>query len=228
MTHPIFTQLHKGLIVSCQALEEEPLHGAEMMVKMAKAAEAAGAVGIRANGASDVRMIREQSPLPVIGLIKRNYADSPVYITATQQEVDDLISANASMIALDGTRRSRPGGTNLEELIAYIHARGLPVMADISTLEEAQYAEQVGADCVSTTLSGYTPYSLQQEAPDLALVQQAAQALSIPVIAEGRIWQPEQAVEALKAGAYAVVVGSAITRPQLIAERYVQAIRKFG
>ncbi|WNR46130.1 N-acetylmannosamine-6-phosphate 2-epimerase [Paenibacillus roseipurpureus] len=226
MTQDLFSHLFGGLIVSCQALEDEPLHGADTMMKMAQAAELAGAVGIRANGAADVKAIRAHTHLPVIGLIKREYADSEIYITATRREVDELIEAGATMIAIDGTCRPRPQGETLEGLVSYMKLRGVPVMADISTFEEAKYAEEIGVDCVSTTMSGYTSYSSQQEDPDIKLVKEASEALRIPVIAEGRIWHPDQAAGALKAGAFAVVVGSAITRPQLIAERYVQAIRK--
>ncbi|CAG7657200.1 N-acetylmannosamine-6-phosphate 2-epimerase [Paenibacillus allorhizosphaerae] len=226
MSDPFFEQIRARLIVSCQALEDEPLHGSDVMAKMAKAAEIGGAAAIRANGADDVRAIRQAVPLPVIGLVKRNYPDSEIYITSTRREVDELIEAGASMIAFDATRRPRPSGETLESLIAYMHSRGVKMMADISTLEESAYAASLGVDCVSTTLSGYTPYSPQDPGPDLQLIREAVRALSIPVIAEGKIWDPSQAVQALEAGAYAVVVGSAITRPQLIAERYASAIRR--
>ncbi|TMV17992.1 N-acetylmannosamine-6-phosphate 2-epimerase [Paenibacillus thermoaerophilus] len=217
-----------GLIVSCQALPDEPLHSSYIMARMAVAAKEGGACAIRSNSGADVRSIREATGLPVIGLVKRDYPDSEIYITATRREVDELIEAGADMIALDATLRPRPNGEKLSDLIAYVKSRGALVMADISTLDEAVEAAMLGADCVSTTLSGYTPYSPKLEGPDLGLVRDAVRELSprgVPVIAEGRIWDPADAARALEAGAYAVVVGSAISRPQLITRRYAEAVK---
>jgi N-acylglucosamine-6-phosphate 2-epimerase len=135
------------------------------------------------------------------------------------------MEVGVDMIALDTTRRPRPNGETLESIIAYMKERGQKIMADISTLEEARYAESLGVDCISTTLSGYTPYSVQQDEPDFNLVQAAVAQLQIPVIAEGKINLPQQAARMLDLGAHAVVVGSAITRPQLITERYAQEIK---
>lgn len=222
----ILESLHLGLIVSCQALPDEPLHGPEIMARMAVAAEEGGAVGIRANGAADVRAIKQAVALPVIGIVKRNYPDSAVYITPTLREIEELLEAGADMIAFDATRLSRPGNCTLEQIIDLLNASPAASMADISTLEEALYAESLGVSCVSTTLSGYTPYSRQQKGPNLELLGQAAQRLKIPVIAEGRISQPAQVEAALNLGAYAVVVGSAITRPQLITRQFAAAARK--
>ncbi|NQX47870.1 N-acetylmannosamine-6-phosphate 2-epimerase [Paenibacillus tritici] len=226
MSKNILESLHLGLIVSCQALPDEPLHGPEIMARMALAAEVGGAVGIRANGAADVRAIKQAVALPVIGIVKRNYPDSAVYITPTLREIEELLEAGADMIAFDATRLSRPGNCTLEQIIDLLNASPAASMADISTLEEALYAESLGVSCVSTTLSGYTPYSRQQEGPNLELLGQAAQRLKIPVIAEGRISQPAQVEAALNLGAYAVVVGSAITRPQLITRQFAAAARK--
>ncbi|QUL58240.1 N-acetylmannosamine-6-phosphate 2-epimerase [Paenibacillus tritici] len=226
MSKNILESLHLGLIVSCQALPDEPLHGPEIMARMALAAEEGGAVGIRANGAADVRAIKQAVALPVIGIVKRNYPDSAVYITPTLREIEELLEAGADMIAFDATRLSRPGNCTLEQIIDLLNASPAASMADISTLEEALYAESLGVSCVSTTLSGYTPYSRQQEGPNLELLGQAAQRLKIPVIAEGRISQPAQVEAALNLGAYAVVVGSAITRPQLITRQFAAAARK--
>ncbi|RAW15319.1 N-acetylmannosamine-6-phosphate 2-epimerase [Paenibacillus taichungensis] len=219
-------KLHLGLIVSCQALSDEPLHGAAMMARMAAAAEEGGAAGIRANGAADVRAIKQTVSLPVIGIVKRNYPDSAVYITPTLREIDELLEAGADIIAFDATRQSRPKNHTLEQITAYLNANGVVSMADISILEEALYAESLGVSCVSTTLSGYTPYSRQQEGPNLELLGMSAQRLKIPVIAEGRISKPFQVEEALDLGAYAVVVGSAITRPQLITRQFAAVTRK--
>lgn len=222
----ILEKLHLGLIVSCQALPDEPLHGPEIMARMAVAAAEGGAIAIRANGAADVRAIKQAVALPVIGIVKRNYPDSDVYITPTLRETEELLEAGADIIAFDGTRQTRPGNCTLEQIIDLLTASPAASMADISTLEEALYAESLGVSCVSTTLSGYTPYSRQQEGPNLELLEQAAQRLKIPVIAEGRISQPGQVEAALNLGAYAVVVGSAITRPQLITRPFAAAARK--
>ncbi|QLG42788.1 N-acetylmannosamine-6-phosphate 2-epimerase [Paenibacillus taichungensis] len=219
-------KLHLGLIVSCQALADEPLHGAAMMARMAAAAEEGGAAGIRANGAADVRAIKQTVSLPVIGIVKRNYPDSAVYITPTLREIDELLEAGADIIAFDATRQSRPENYTLEQITAYLNANKAVSMADISILEEALYAESLGVSCVSTTLSGYTTYSRQQEGPNLELLEMSAQQLKIPVIAEGRISKPSQVEEALDLGAYAVVVGSAITRPQLITRQFAAVTRK--
>ncbi|MCS7464798.1 N-acetylmannosamine-6-phosphate 2-epimerase [Paenibacillus doosanensis] len=214
-----------GLIVSCQALEHEPLHGGDTMAKMAKAAQQSGAIGIRTNGVRDIRAIKETVSLPVIGIIKRDIPGSSVFITPTLEEVKAVIAAGADIVAMDVTDREG----RLEQarfLIDYAHQAGAAVMADVSTFEEGVEAERLGADFVGTTLSGYTPYSRQAEEPDFELIRRLSAQLKTPVIGEGRIWTPEQAVQALEAGAAYVVVGSAITRPQLIAARYVDALKK--
>ncbi|WP_160032794.1 N-acetylmannosamine-6-phosphate 2-epimerase [Paenibacillus sp. An7] len=219
-------QIRKGLIASCQALPGEPLFGSDTMAKMAKAAEEGGAVAIRANSAEDVRAIKQAVELPVIGIVKRDYPDSDVYITPTPREAYELVEAGADMIAMDATRRKRPGEITLETMVDYMRSLNIPIMADISTLQEGEYAASLGVTCVSTTLSGYTPYSPNLQGPDLELVKEAVQKLTIPVIAEGRIQEPSQVEEVLRLGAYAVVVGSAISRPQLITKRFADAARK--
>lgn len=217
-------ELKGKLIVSCQALSDEPLYGSETMGKMALAAKQGGAAAIRAQGVADITEIKKVTGLPVIGLIKQNYDDSDVYITPTMTEVEALIAAPCEMIALDMTMRPRPNREKMLTLVKAIKAADKLVLADISTIEEGVMAEEFGADAVSTTLSGYTPYSPQQKGPDLALVAALAEALTVPLIAEGRIGTPAELQEALKAGAYAVVVGSAITRPQLITKSFVDAL----
>lgn len=215
----------RGLIVSCQALEHEPLHGGDAMAKMAKAAFQSGAIGIRTNGVADIRAIKEAVDLPVIGLIKRDIPGSDVFITPTLDEVVAIIGAGADIVALDVTARE-DRLMKAAELIDFAHKAGVAVMADVSTYEEGIAAEKLGADFIGTTLSGYTPYSTQIEGPDLALVGSLSADVQVPVVAEGRIWNPEEAALALQAGAAYVVVGSAITRPQLITARYVEAVQK--
>lgn len=213
------------LVVSCQALEGEPLFGAEIMARMAVAAAQGGAVAIRANSPADIRAIRAAVSLPIIGLYKAHLPGFEVYVTPTVEHALSVAEAGADVIALDATARPRPDGFDLRTFIDCVHrTTGRPVMADISTLEEAIAAEEAGADLVSTTLSGYTPYSPQLEGPDLELVWKAAQRLAVPLFAEGRYHTPEQAAQAVRLGAYAVIVGGAITRPTEIARRFVAAL----
>jgi N-acylglucosamine-6-phosphate 2-epimerase len=223
----IFEPLRGGLIVSCQALPDEPLFGAEIMARMAIAAWEGGAVGIRANTPSDIRAIREAVPqLPLIGLFKVVVPDfEEVYITPRQEEADAVARAGADIIALDATLRPHPEGTAADLIRAVKQTTDKLVMADIATEADALAAVEAGADVISTTLSGYTADSPKLDGPDLDLVRRlAALHLPVPVIAEGRIHTPEQARAALNAGAFAVVVGGAITRPQQIARRFAQAL----
>lgn len=212
------------LIVSCQALEDEPLHGSHIMARMALAAKVGGAAAIRANSPEDVRAIRAMVDLPLIGLYKDG--DSGVYITPTVDHALQVADAGADIVALDATARPRPNGDTLEAQIAAVHSRGKLVLADVSTLDEALAAQALGADLAAPTLSGYTDYSPQLEGPDYALIQMMVRHLSIPVIAEGRVRTPEEARLALEYGAAAVVVGSAITRPQVITEQFVKGLAK--
>ena len=212
------------LIVSCQALADEPLHSSFIMGRMAKAAKEGGAIAIRAQGIDDIIEIKRVTNLPVIGIIKENYKDSEIYITPTKKEIDALLSTSCEMIALDATKRQRPNKESLKELIDYIHENKVLVMADISTYEEAVKAEELGVDCVSTTLSGYTKYSTQGDGPDLELIKRLSKDLKIPVIGEGKINTPEELRQAFECGAYSCVVGGAITRPQLITKKFVKSI----
>lgn len=227
----LLTQLRGGLIVSCQALADEPLFGPEHMAVMARAAAEGGAVGIRANGPADIAAIRAKVPLPVIGLFKEDIVGCEVRITPTCAHADQIAQAGSDVIACDATRRLRPNNLTVHQLIAYIHERlGLPVLADVSTLEEGLEAVNAGADLVATTLSGYTSYSLLQPGPDFDLLKQLVAQLhpkGIPVVAEGRMTTPDLAGQAVRLGAHAVVVGGAITRPQWITSQFVNALRKF-
>lgn len=217
--------LKGGLIVSCQALPEEPLFGAKIMAKMAIAAEQGGAVAIRANSPVDIAAIRAVTTLPLIGLSKAEVPGYAVYITPTLADALAVSEAGADMIALDATDRPHPEGATADFIRRVRAATGKPVLADISTVAEALAAQDAGADFISTTMSGYTPYSPQQETPDLELVTRLSSLLTVPLIAEGRIATPEQARAALDAGAWAVVVGGAITRPQQITARFVRTVR---
>lgn len=197
-----------------------------IMPLMAKAAILGGACGIRTNSYRDVSKIKETVSVPVIGLIKKKYENFPQHITVGMDEIDDLVEAKADIIALDCTLRERHDGLTINEFIAKIKNKypNILLMADISTLEEGINAYKAGVDFVGTTLSGYTPYTQNDPAPNFDLIKKLVESIPIPVIAEGRIHTPEQAKKMLELGAYAVVVGGAITRPLEITERFVKGM----
>ncbi len=225
----ILAAIRGGLIVSCQARPGSPLRSPEIMAAMARAASIGGARGIRANTPEDVAAIRAAVGLPLIGLWKQDIRGFDVYITPTLAAAKAIAAAGADIVALDATLRPHPEGLDAGELIRAVKgALRVLVMADISTLEEGIAAARAGADIVSTTLSGYTPYSPQIKGPDLELVAALSRAVSVPVIAEGRISTPAEARRALDAGAYAVVVGTAITAPDAITARFVRALHPDG
>lgn len=221
----VIKRIQGGLIVSCQALEEEPLHSSFIMAKMARAAQMGGALAIRANSYADIKAIKEEVDLPVIGIIKKNYQGYQPYITPTLEEVIQLVEAGADIIALDATSSTKPKDLSTRELFESIKA-SFPnqiLMADISNASEGIEAAKIGFELVSTTLSGYTQDSPKLEGPDFELIN-SLKDINVPVIAEGRIATPQEAKEALNSGAYAVVIGAAITRPQLITKKFVDAI----
>ncbi|MET7827005.1 N-acetylmannosamine-6-phosphate 2-epimerase [Streptomyces sp. NPDC005386] len=221
-TRDTLHHLTGALIVSCQALPGEALHGADIMARMAQAAVAGGARAVRVNGLADVGAVRRAVTVPVIGLWKDG--EEGVYITPTLDHARRVADAGADLVALDATGRPRPDGRTLAETIAALHELGIGVLADVSTHEEGLAAEAAGADAVATTLSGYTPHSAPAHGPDFALVTSLATALDVPLIAEGRIGTPEEAARVLALGAHAVVVGGAITRPTAITERFAAAL----
>lgn len=227
----ILERIKGQLIVSCQALPSEPLYVEEksIMYLMARAAKQAGSPCIRTSSIRDVTAIKEETGLPVIGIIKIVYDGYDSYITPTMKEVDQLYAADADIIALDCTMRKRGDGTEINEFIAQIKEKypDAILMADISTYEEGVNAWKCGVDFVGTTLSGYTDYSPKVDGPDVELVKKLSQNIDIPVIAEGKVHYPDQAVEMLEAGAYAVVVGGAITRPLEIATRFMNRVKEY-
>ncbi len=224
----LFEQMKGKVIVSCQAVPGEPLYVEEksIMYLMARAAKQAGTPVIRTSSIRDVIAIKEETGLPVIGLIKVQYDGFESYITPTMKEVDALVEAGSDVIALDCTNQKRGDGKSISEFITEVR-RKYPdeiLMADISTYEEGVNAWKLGVDIVGTTMSGYTPYSPKLDGPDYELVKKLSSTVDIPVIGEGRVHSPEQAVEMLNAGAFAVVVGGAITRPLEIAQRFIKAV----
>lgn len=217
--------LRGGLIVSCQAYAGEPLRDARTMSLIAQSVAIPGVVGIRAQGLDDIRLIHETVLLPQIGLLKVG-ADG-VFITPTLADALAVVRAGAEIVALDGTRRPRPDGLSLAETIAAIHEQSdAQVMADAGTLDDGLAAQDAGADLVGTTLSGYTGEPRKINGPDLELVTVLSNRLTVPVLAEGRIHTPAQASAAIDAGAFAVVVGTAITHPATITSWFVEAVRR--
>lgn len=222
--------LRGKLIVSCQALPEEPLHSSFIMGRMALAAKVGGASGIRANTKEDIKEIQTQVELPIIGIVKRDYEDSEIYITPTMKEVDELMEVKPEIIAMDATSSTRPEGKTLDEFFHEVKKKypNQLFMADCSTVEEAVHADTLGFDFIGTTMVGYTKQSEGDkiEENDFEILRTIVSKVKHKVIAEGNINTPEKAKRVLELGAYSVVVGSIITRPQLITKSFVEVIGK--
>lgn len=216
-------KLKNGLIVSCQALEDEPLHGPMLMAAMARAVHLGGATGIRTNGFAEVEVIKKMTDLPVIGIKKEDDSEGRLCITPTFEHAKKLVDAGADIVAVD-VRRERPFGDPLKELLPRIrHELKVPVMADCGSIEDAKEAEKIGVDILASTF-GFAENHIGIE-PDFELIKNMID-LGLPVIAEGGFWQPDQVVKAFQLGAFSVVVGSAITRPLEITKRFVKALQK--
>ena len=224
----IIDTLKGKIVVSSQAMPDEPLYEEHCMLAIMQSVVNGGAAALRVAGARDVRNAKKHFQVPVIGLTKpdklpQNWKEI-VYITPGLKEVQSLIDAGADIIAFDGTLRPHDN-CSVEEIINLIHKNGKLAMADISTLEEGISCEKLGADIISTTLAGYTLESGEPtEGPDYKLLEQLVKILNKPVILEGRIWEPSEVKKAFELGAHCVVIGSAITRPQLIVKRFTEGI----
>lgn len=231
MTREELFQLMKGtIIVSCQATPGEPLYDPErsVMPLMARAAKLAGAKMIRTSSVRDIIGIKEETGLPVIGLIKREYPGYTGRITMTMREVDECMEALADIVSIDCTDTQRGDGLTAPEFLRLVREKypNIIIMADCATLEEAKAAFEAGADLAGSTMNGYTAATAHCKGdPNYELVEEMVKALPCPVIAEGRVHTPEQAKKMLDLGAWAVVVGGAITRPLEIANRFMAVIK---
>ena len=225
-----FDRIRGQMIISCQAVPGEPLYVEEksIMYLMARAAKMAGSPAIRTSSIRDVIAIKEETGLPVIGLVKIQYPGYEGYITPTMKEVDELVEAGSDVVALDCTLRRRGDGTSVNDFIRDIREKypDIILMADISNYEEGVNAWKCGVDIVGTTMSGYTDYTPKLDGPDYELMRRLAADLDIPVIGEGKFHTPVQAVAALDTGVWSIVVGGAITRPLEIAGRFMKAIEE--
>lgn len=223
MSGPI-AALRGGLVVSCQAPAGSPMARTDHIVALARAAHQGGASGIRAEGVEDVAAIRANVSLPLIGLRKRAVPGSDVYITPELADAHELAAAGADIVAVDATLRPRPGGLASDSFVARLaHELSQPLLADVDCLEAGLAARAAGAAAVATTLSGYTGDGPAPEEPDVELVAQLASELDCPVLAEGRYATPEAVHDAFAAGAFAVVVGAAITDPVALTRRFAAA-----
>ncbi len=221
--------LKGGLIVSCQAPPDSPLHKPEIIAAIAEAAALQGAVGVRIDSPAHVSAVCDRlstsTPVPIIGLWKRQVPGYDVYITPQFEDARAIAQAGADIVAIDATNRPRPGQETLAEMIARIHEHlGKPVMADIDTMESAIAAAEAGADLIGTTLYGYTATTQHLTPPGLDLLNTLTQILDVPILCEGGIASPRMAQRALELGAYAVVVGTAITGIDAQVGVYVSAL----
>lgn len=224
----IFDAIKNEVIVSCQALPDEPLHSPFIMGRMAYAAFLGGAKGIRANSVEDIQEIKRTVNLPIIGIIKKVYGDCPVFITPTMTEIDALCKEGVDIVALDATIRIRPDGKTIREVFPLIRKKypNQIFMADCSTYEDAKIAAELGFDCLGSTLAGYTKETLGKKLPDIELIRRMVTDFSLPVVAEGGISTPEELKEVFEQGVHAAVVGSAITRPMEITRKFISAVKK--
>lgn len=223
----ILEKLKGGLIVSCQALSDEPLFDPYIMSRMAYAAYEGGAVGIRANTVVDIKSIKKTVNLPIIGIIKAVYDNSDVYITPTEKEVDELYQEGVDIIAVDATDRIRPDGKTFEEFFTVVRKKypNQLFMADTSCFREGKLAFELGCDLLGSTMCGYTEYTKGETLPAYTLIKRYSEELGAKVVAEGGIWSPDELKRVYDCGAFTAVVGTAITRPRDITKRFVKILK---
>lgn len=221
--HHQLARLRGRLIVSCQAPPASPLHDPYVIARLALTAERYGAGGVRIDSPAHIAAARALCAVPLVGLHKQVHEGSPVYITPTVAAAEGVIEAGADIVAVDATGRHRPHGERLSDVIGAIRANGRIVLADVATEAEGLRAADLGADLVATTLSGYTEDSVRLPGPDLALVERLATATGLPIVCEGRVRSVADLREAFRAGAYAVVVGGAITGVDVLVRHFAEA-----
>ena len=226
--HALIASLQNGIIVSCQNDQDDPFNSPELVAKFALSAANGGATGIRTEGIENISAVRSAVNLPLIGIIDGQFGNGWICITPDFMDIEALLKAGADIIALDVTPRKRPNGMDGIEFFHEVrNAYDNPLIADISTFEVGIRAAEMGADAIATTLAGYTEYTQKTLTgePDFTLIEELSRAVKIPVIAQGRIWTPQHATEALKRGAFCAVAGAAITRPRMITQRFVEALK---
>lgn len=228
------TILKRGLIVSCQATPEEPMHGSEIMARMAVAAQMGGAVGVRVNTYDDLCAVRNAVSIPILGIIKHKFPGYWPYMTPILSDVDLVVKSGAEIVCIDGTDLPHPEGNDIDKYVKMIREKypRMEICCDVATLSQGIHAASLGVDYVATTLYGYTPDTIDTNSPvinelrepNIDLVEQLAKHIDVPIIAEGRYWDEINAIKGMKAGAYAVTIGAGITRPQIITKKIVDAI----
>lgn len=226
-----FLELTKNkIIVSCQAVDKEPLNNIEAITLMAKSVIEGGAEVLRLSQKDHIASIKRITKDPIIGLIKKKYDDSEVFITPTKKEIDDLLELGVDCIAIDATLRKRPNDESLEELVKYIKRKSKEtlIMADCSKIEDIKNADKLDFDIIGTTLRGYTKDTLNRSniENDYEFIKECLKTTKKPLIAEGGFWEHKDIYNVIKLGAHAVVVGSAITRPKDITIRYFNKLEE--
>jgi N-acylglucosamine-6-phosphate 2-epimerase len=227
MTHsyPQIEQLRHRLVVSCQAADDSPLNAPRLIAALALAAEQGGAAGFRLNRPENIAAVRAVSRLPIIGIYKIHTPGYEVFITPTCTAAAEVVRAGADLLAVEATGHPRPNGETFRQIVQYAHeVLHVPVMADVGNEEQGLQALEDGADLVATTFSASPPYGRPEDGPGLPILRALARVTDRPLVVEGQVWTVENVRDCFAAGAYAVVIGSAITAPDLITRRFVGAI----
>lgn len=223
--YPQLEAIRHGVVASCQAGPESPLNAPHFIAALAKSSEMGGAIGFRVDRPENVAAVRAISALPILGINKIHTPGFDVYITPTYASAEAVVKAGANLLAIDATGRPRPGGETFREIVKKAHERlDVPVMADVGTTEQGLWALEDGADIIGTTMATSEPFGKPEDGPAIHIVKDLVKVTDRPIIVEGQIWTVENVRACFEAGAYAVVIGSAITVPQFITRRFVQAI----